>query len=740
MPDGKPHDGEFRFSGGQWQTYSAQAAQWLNMSELGPDGVAIAEALAPYINVVNDEFGTPLTFGRADGTEVPAVQLFALVGDDTAPTDRVPGEAPTGAGGGGPGARPPPGRASNEPSAEPPSWWPPSAAWWPKTLGQFGEELIFDTSAFVRMANEFRPKEQGEARIIQGEIVGAPPGTFFIQDVNGNLKVYEPSGGTLDQGEVVRGEDVGGPPGSWFIRQANGNLTPYTPPVTQGDTSLSNVWVVEDQAGVRHTVAVGDNATVKRFTDAGGRFLGQPPIGQQIATWGKEQAPRGSYQDYDVALVEAGKIGGDLKPKWNAELIAPDGRRGAFELVGPDQQPDARSTEELLTRYLDEAIDTGDWGAVTELSDFLDRPSEWERLRAAIDISNSPADYLTVMAMARGQLPIQAQAGAFERIGPQSQIFDLFGFGAGAEGARPDEGLTPAPAGAPGAPGTPGAEVGFTAGPEADLEAEMTGGAKPGETELAPGVFYSPETGIRTGATPEEREVVKTEKQGFTPAEQIGQIGPTTKVVGVQGTVTGAPGGAPGGGPGFGPGDVTVEWLEAEFIRARERFRAGEITQQEYDAITNGLFAIQQRTGVGLVPEGERQFVPTGNGATATTGGFTRGGAPEEGNLLPVKPPGSLLDEPGFSAVKAVGIEGKAIGQVDVRAPAMGALKFPSMQAWRRFSTLEQEAFKQSVVSQGQDWNEYARQWEKSIGGTAEGFGGPSRRIPIAPKKARVGF
>ncbi len=68
-----------------------------------------------------------------------------------------------------------------------------------------------------------------------------------------------------------------------------------------------------------------------------------------------------------------------------------------------------------------EALVAGDEDAAFQLDDFARRPSQIERLNAALQVAQSPADYLTVVGMLRGELPSQQQGGTLGRIAPEAQ-------------------------------------------------------------------------------------------------------------------------------------------------------------------------------------------------------------------------------------------------------------------------------------------------------------------------------
>ena len=98
-----------------------------------------------------------------------------------------------------------------------------------------------------------------------------------------------------------------------------------------------------------------------------------------------------------------------------------------------DEGASAAAAAPTMESMVTQAIIDGDWERAAQLDDFRKRPSAKERMDMALQYARSPADYMTVLGMMRGELPIQAEPGAFQRIGPVSQMFDAMG--------RPQEGV-----------------------------------------------------------------------------------------------------------------------------------------------------------------------------------------------------------------------------------------------------------------------------------------------------------
>lgn len=94
--------------------------------------------------------------------------------------------------------------------------------------------------------------------------------------------------------------------------------------------------------------------------------------------------------------------------------------------VTPTPAAKTPSLEELIVQ----AIQKGDWDSAVQLDDFARRPSQSQRLDQAIRYAQSPADYLSVVGMMRGEIPIPSGGFPGEpsyRVGPRSQVFDAFG-------------------------------------------------------------------------------------------------------------------------------------------------------------------------------------------------------------------------------------------------------------------------------------------------------------------------
>lgn len=104
------------------------------------------------------------------------------------------------------------------------------------------------------------------------------------------------------------------------------------------------------------------------------------------------------------------------------------------------------------------AIMKNDYDSAIALDDFAKRPSQTQRLQLAIQAAQSPADYLSVVGMMRGEIPIQPSGSKF-RLGPESQALAAFGFGGqgeqGAPGAQAALGEPQAPQGMPEQQGLP---------------------------------------------------------------------------------------------------------------------------------------------------------------------------------------------------------------------------------------------------------------------------------------------
>ena len=96
------------------------------------------------------------------------------------------------------------------------------------------------------------------------------------------------------------------------------------------------------------------------------------------------------------------------------------------QLLAQSKSPTAAKTPTLDELQV-EAILSGNWDAALTLWNFANMPSQKQRLDQAIAVSQSPADYLSVVGMMRGEIPITGAGSASYRIGPDSQAFSAFG-------------------------------------------------------------------------------------------------------------------------------------------------------------------------------------------------------------------------------------------------------------------------------------------------------------------------
>src|SRR3990167_10964639 len=143
-------------------------------------------------------------------------------------------------------------------------------------------------------------------------------------------------------------------------------------------------------------------------------------------------------------------------------IISEDGRffksspTDQWQRIPPQAAEKPPTVDEMLAAALNDYFTKGDQKALDTaiaLDDFSKRPSQMQKLEAAIRYAQSPADYLTIVGMMRGEMPI-GPSGSTWRLGPQNQVFDAFGFPASPNvAAKAQE--TIASGGQAGAGGTP---------------------------------------------------------------------------------------------------------------------------------------------------------------------------------------------------------------------------------------------------------------------------------------------
>ncbi|MDP2660407.1 MAG: hypothetical protein Q8R28_06735 [Dehalococcoidia bacterium] len=197
------------------------------------------------------------------------------------------------------------------------------------------------------------------------------------------FKEKEPGKEKQGEGEIVRGEDIGGPPGTFFIRQPNGNLTSYTPPAQPAEAQQAQQ--AEPRVPSRE-IPLPDGSTV--LVDQFGGYL--------------DTIPKPPTPTINEMIAE--------------DLIAGN-TAGAQKLFDFTNQMTPYQREQLALQWTQEGRQAFD---------------------QMLDYAQSPADLLTIVGMRRGELPVQAQEGGFQRIAPDSQAFQ------GAQPPGPTDRFVPA--------------------------------------------------------------------------------------------------------------------------------------------------------------------------------------------------------------------------------------------------------------------------------------------------------
>ena len=313
------------------------------------------------------------------------------------------------------------------------------------------------------------------------------------------------------------------------------------------------------------------------------------------------------------------------------------------------QDPGAQNMEELLTNQVSQALIDGDWTNALALREFQQAPSFQERLGLALQIASSPADYLTVVGMMRGEIPMSADPGAFGRIAPPA--FERF-FGGQPQLTTPRTKATqdfqPGAVLAPGAETpaiaeTPPTEAteGFQAGPMTEAEKQA---------EIASRYGPRPSTGTSSSKA----------QDSFNPVTGFGdldkQTAPPGKVIEGEGKTVSSEPVATGTGSSLdqdrGTAGPLAPFINVETPRSRSRGVRG------FPSIINVDTPRSRSRGVRGFPSIIRDAL----GEDILSGG--------------VVPHRKQLTE-------------------------LGALRYPSAQAWRRFSPLERSFFDQALGFQG---------------------------------------
>ena len=176
-------------------------------------------------------------------------------------------------------------------------------------------------------------------------------------------------------------------------------------------------------------------------------------------------------------------------------IFSPDGQY--FKSSDTDQWQRVPTTAAKKTPTLDEltieAILSGDDEAALALQDFASMPSQTERLNLALQYAQRPADYLAIVGMMRGEIPI-GPSGSSWRLGPESQAFAAMGvngqqgspldnpalkkFLAGRGGGQGAGASTAAPGASTAMPGTAQELAAMVPGGSADPSAPMSIGER----------------------------------------------------------------------------------------------------------------------------------------------------------------------------------------------------------------------------------------------------------------------
>lgn len=385
---------------------------------------------------------------------------------------------------------------------------------------------------------------------------------------------------------------------------------------------------------------------------------------------GYDWAWNGATGDYDIRLGRT-----EETPKGLAQpefWTSPDGKTNWVRTTpdGPWQrlQDDVPPTWEQavmaqLIKGTPESLDQAQ-----SIYDFWRQASPVQKYQLALDAAQSPVDYLTLVAMSRGELPPMAEPGTFNRIGPPSQVFDILGIPKAQQ---------------------PGATAGTKqAVPPLQEEAPTP----PAIASPSAPSFQAPSFAQPTDAR--ESEAGRSWESGGNryfqnPQGQVYSQNADTGDWDLQGEAEFQPPSFPRPPPPQAPG--MREFDEFGNRVSQPPAPPIPITQQPGQSLAVPSFVQSQQAGLASPPAPQAPAAPT---------------VPGQGRRIP-----SFLP----TSVARVGLEGGALPQVQRQLPALGALRFPSAQAWRNMMPLEQEFFKTALKLQGVPLQDYQQQRELAL-------------------------
>lgn len=488
-------------------------------------------------------------------------------------------------------------------------------------------------------------------------------------------------------------------------------MGPYPPtktltdPLTRRTTTITDVDAISAFSRIASQMGLMDAEEVEAAQGVivPGEELGPGLEGRQFI-----RQPDGSLKELEQPRQEGRIVQG--------ETLDP-GLQGRRFIVQPDG-----SLRELTAPSIDDmiasAIDGKDWAAALELKRFNELPSSAQRLQAALDVSRSPADYMTVLGMLRGELPIQqptiGETGELRRIAPLSEPLQ--------EAAQ--EFFRPGRFGG----GEPAQTVArFTSPGQAEQEAQFDQA-----TARPPALEIVPFAGIPEGAlTPEERAArdaaearnqAKQQTAKTQAAPQTASRFPVPDKAGPQPSqaVTEAP---------YSDSQLreiaqnvsdlsTVSPLVARQLLERfsESFTFPDLAKLRAVAVGQPAPAptVQRATGEvipGPVPNEVPRFFPDTTGQAEQEGQFdllpTGVG---QGRFSPVSATSFLP-----KAVRDVGISGLALSPAK-QFPELGSLRFRSEQAQANMLPTERAMFEEALRLQGVPLEDFLEQERRAVG------------------------
>jgi len=437
------------------------------------------------------------------------------------------------------------------------------------------------------------------------------------------------------------------------------------------------------------------------------------------------------------------------------------------EVDGAWQKVDVQSAK---SRLEDRMIDlftkggkdekTGEDNTATALKyyDFLNQPTALELADFALKAARSPADYFTIWAIARGEMPV-ADSGPFGRIAPNAQWLDaalarLFQFTTGS-GLSFDETVTT------GTKGSPTPTPSSKSFDQIQMEADATGQNLP---RTQPG---QPDGGVPTGPTPfaeeqygyDQASAEEARRTGATPtpfaggypsgttfpAEEGGGMGYTSPPVTprrsmkggeiydvddqpIPGTSAAERGSSPSvaGEVGTGPGGYKLDDPSPEATLWRAYAKSGQMPEQTPEQQLEDEIAALYKDlpfGSDATPEAqqarreawvkENALRQRARGSTPFAPKATSGrssGLQYDVDTLGTEQPRSTFpvqDRPTW--MKNV-YAGQTVAPVKRQYPAMGGPPFASPESLYNMLPSEREARTAAIEMQGIPWADYQEQ------------------------------